>query len=271
MGTPIAIGQTLVFEKPEITCYSYGTGSGRYLNKYTIKLYVTLNSVDYVNRTSNITIRMTGRCTVGTGFSGEGDGIITAGIWVDDEKISGTIYINSIKNDREYEFRNGSVTTTINHVFETGARTISVKASSRTTSSAYGFSIGNFDTTTYEIDLPVVAQETVTFDPNFEGSETYSAVVRYGDEYGEMPKPERAGYKFLGWYTKKDTGELITETSKVSEVQDYTLYAHWKVMSIVRFGMNGTTKTGILYFGINNEWKIGIVHIGLNNKWTINK
>ncbi len=51
---------------------------------------------------------------------------------------------------------------------------------------------------------------------------------RYGDKYGDMPDPSNSGFKFLGWYTAAQGGELRNTSSEVVEVNNYTLYAHWK-------------------------------------------
>lgn len=50
-----------------------------------------------------------------------------------------------------------------------------------------------------------------------------------GDTYGKLDTPKRkGGYAFLGWYTKKSGGKLISSTSKVTG--STTLYAHWTKM-----------------------------------------
>lgn len=50
-----------------------------------------------------------------------------------------------------------------------------------------------------------------------------------GETYGKLDTPKRkGGYAFVGWYTKKSGGKLITSTSKVPG--KITLYAHWAKM-----------------------------------------
>lgn len=50
-----------------------------------------------------------------------------------------------------------------------------------------------------------------------------------GDTYGKLDTPKRkGGYAFVGWYTKKSGGKLISSTSKVTG--NTTLYAHWAKM-----------------------------------------
>ncbi len=70
---------------------------------------------------------------------------------------------------------------------------------------------------------------TVTFDPNDgtlnAGEESIS--VQYKTLYGELPTPTRAGYRFDGWFTGKDGGEKVEETTVVTIRGNHTLYAHW--------------------------------------------
>lgn len=102
-------------------------------------------------------------------------------------------------------------------------------------------------------DLTITAQwrannYTATFDVAG-GNELSGATkkVTFDSTYGELPTPTRAGYVFLGWFTK--TNESTTETSVVSTPDDHTLYAHWeKVTEHVEivFGSKGMTKEEII-------------------------
>ena len=70
---------------------------------------------------------------------------------------------------------------------------------------------------------------TITFDPNGgtlnAGEETKA--VQHNGTYGEMPTPIRSGYHFDGWYTEKDGGTKVEETTFMSSRAAHTLYAHW--------------------------------------------
>ncbi len=77
----------------------------------------------------------------------------------------------------------------------------------------------------------------VTFDPQggTVGLKTKLAAVGY--EYGLLdgelptpkpPKPAPFPYKFIGWFTEPDMGELVTSSTIVTIDHDHTLYAHWK-------------------------------------------
>ncbi|WP_340013056.1 S-layer homology domain-containing protein [Paenibacillus sp. FSL K6-1318] len=62
-------------------------------------------------------------------------------------------------------------------------------------------------------------------------------VKQYHATYGEgsdgvtvdrLPKPERGGYAFEGWFTEADGAGLeVTNTSRVTRSEDHTLYAKW--------------------------------------------
>lgn len=68
---------------------------------------------------------------------------------------------------------------------------------------------------------------TVSFDAS-EGTVTESSkTVVYGSTYGSLPTPTRDYYSFDGWYTAKDGGDKITESSVFNSAENITLYAHW--------------------------------------------
>lgn len=54
-----------------------------------------------------------------------------------------------------------------------------------------------------------------------------SKTVVYGSTYGSLPTPTRDYYTFDGWYTAKDGGDKITESSVFNSAENITLYAHW--------------------------------------------
>lgn len=92
-------------------------------------------------------------------------------------------------------------------------------------------------------DMPLVSREdhtlyahwqprteyTVTFDPNggrltIDGN---TMTVTKDQPYGELPVPVLESYRFLGWYTALEGGELV-DGSTVFSGKDHTLYAHWE-------------------------------------------
>ena len=69
----------------------------------------------------------------------------------------------------------------------------------------------------------------VTLDPN---GGTLSAgegsiFVQPDSPYGPLPTPTRASYRFDGWFTEKDGGTKVEETTVVAIRGNHTLYAHW--------------------------------------------
>ena len=81
---------------------------------------------------------------------------------------------------------------------------------------------------------------TVSFDANGGSAVTKTMVVTVGKLYGELPTTTRKGYTFLGWYTAKSGGSLITKDTNVKNGDNHTLYAQWKQNKyIVTFNATG--------------------------------
>jgi uncharacterized repeat protein (TIGR02543 family) len=68
---------------------------------------------------------------------------------------------------------------------------------------------------------------TVFWDANGGTITITSSTVELGATYGNMPVPFRNNYKFDGWYTASDGGELVKSNTIVTNPEDHTLYAHW--------------------------------------------
>lgn len=49
----------------------------------------------------------------------------------------------------------------------------------------------------------------------------------YGGTEGVLPKPKRAGYSFVGWYTEKIDGQLVEANTKYQDKPTMDLYAYW--------------------------------------------
>ena len=81
----------------------------------------------------------------------------------------------------------------------------------------------------------------VKFDAN--GGETPDPSEKYvanGSMYGKLATTKREGYTFSGWYTEKQNGIKIEETTILNNKGDHTLYAHWQANSYtVSFDKNG--------------------------------
>lgn len=79
---------------------------------------------------------------------------------------------------------------------------------------------------------PVVTQNStvsVSFNLNYKTSAKYDDIlVTTGKKYGKLPKPTRKGYTFQGWYTSAKHGTKVKASTLVSDLENHTLYAHWK-------------------------------------------
>lgn len=67
----------------------------------------------------------------------------------------------------------------------------------------------------------------VNFDANGGIIDIENKTVAFGDEYGILPTPQKENEVFLGWYTQKKEGTLITSKSEMNTAANHTLYAHW--------------------------------------------
>lgn len=83
---------------------------------------------------------------------------------------------------------------------------------------------------------------TVNFDAAGGTVSPATKKVVYGQSYGELPTPTKAGHSFSGWYTERESGTKITEDTAVSITAEQTLYAHWAANSyVITFNGNGGT------------------------------
>ena len=86
-----------------------------------------------------------------------------------------------------------------------------------------------------------------------------TTTVTKGVKIGKLPKtPEKTGYTFAGWYTKKSGGTKIITTTKVKK--EVTYYAHWTKPS--SRALNGEEKKLI------GAWSAGpYLQISNSNLW----
>ncbi|MBQ7098026.1 MAG: InlB B-repeat-containing protein [Clostridia bacterium] len=85
-----------------------------------------------------------------------------------------------------------------------------------------------------------VNQYTVTFDSMGGTADIEPIIIPYGSVCGELPKPEKDGFIFKGWYTKEVEGEEVTNETIVTS--NLTLYAHWE--TAVSYTESTVTKSG---------------------------
>lgn len=80
----------------------------------------------------------------------------------------------------------------------------------------------------------------LSYDANGGSSVTSTKSITSGKEYGTLATAKYTGHKFLGWYTARAGGTLITPDSIVTVTQDQKLYAHWEVLRpVIRFAACG--------------------------------
>ena len=80
---------------------------------------------------------------------------------------------------------------------------------------------------------------SVTFDPNYQGSSTFTRKVTKGSAIGGLPTYDRAGYTLEGWYTEAENGTKIDENTIINGENTY--YAHWLENITVTFDADGGT------------------------------
>ncbi len=106
---------------------------------------------------------------------------------------------------------------------------------------------------------------TATFNSNGGSCNTASKSVIRGETYGSLPKPTRTGCTFDGWYTAKEGGNKVTDTTRVTATGAHTLYAHWTVVhadglalvdGVWKYYRNGVVDTAFegLVYGENIGW-----------------
>ena len=59
-----------------------------------------------------------------------------------------------------------------------------------------------------------------------------------GDTYNLDCTPIRNEFDFDGWYTELDTGTKLTDTTKITNYDDHSIYAHWLARSITLTDQN---------------------------------
>lgn len=83
----------------------------------------------------------------------------------------------------------------------------------------------------------------ITFDPALGSVDIKNMDVVFGSPYGELPKPIKFGYEFLGWYTEGGrNGTFVDSSTIVDHDENIVLYAHWSAKRItVTFDANNGT------------------------------
>lgn len=78
--------------------------------------------------------------------------------------------------------------------------------------------------------------------------------VLFNSSYGDFPKVNRTGHTFVGWFTDKTHGELVTKESTFIILDDQTLYAHWEINNyIVTFDFSNGTEPEKRVYSFNDS------------------
>ncbi len=80
----------------------------------------------------------------------------------------------------------------------------------------------------------------VTFNANggkVSGKSSYSVNVKYGTALKSIKTAKRSKYTFLGWYTKKNGGSKLKQTTKYKK--NTTYYARWKKVTVSQAAVSG--------------------------------
>ena len=86
----------------------------------------------------------------------------------------------------------------------------------------------------------------VTYSSDTELDKEEKSVV-YGSKYGNLPVPEKYGYKFLGWYLDSSYKNMVDKDTIVTTSKNHVLYAKYEVNAyLLTIDSNGGIYSGIL-------------------------
>jgi uncharacterized repeat protein (TIGR02543 family) len=95
---------------------------------------------------------------------------------------------------------------------------------------------------TFYAHWKVQTQYTLYYDANGGSVSPNSKRLSVGQNYGDLPTPERVGYSFEGWYTDAINGSEVHSSAYLNLKKNVTIYAHWKAAEYnVTFDGNGGT------------------------------
>lgn len=102
----------------------------------------------------------------------------------------------------------------------------------------------------------------VYFDANGGTSDAVCLSIFYNSTYDELASASRDGYKFLGWYTKKEGGTLVTNETVYKLTTDQTLYAHWEKIN-VKGDINADGKFNVSDAVLLQNWLLAVPNTNL--------
>lgn len=106
---------------------------------------------------------------------------------------------------------------------------------------------------------------TVTFNANGGTCSETSRRVNWGSKVGALPTPSKPYHEFLGWFTAASGGSRVTSDLIIKN--NVTLYAQWKMKSLVYTKVNGQWVRARAYVKTGGQWKFALPYTKRNGTW----
>lgn len=87
---------------------------------------------------------------------------------------------------------------------------------------------------------------TVRFDAGGGTVRPNTISVIPGEPYGTLPVPEKAGYRFAGWYTAAEGGTQVSSSDPANLSADQTLYARWTAKEVSLLGWTAGDSSAVI-------------------------
>lgn len=111
----------------------------------------------------------------------------------------------------------------------------------------------------------VINTYTVTFNANGGTCSETSRRVNWGSKVGALPTPSKPYHEFLGWFTAASGGSRVTSDLIIKN--NVTLYAQWKMKSLVYTKVNGQWVQARAYVKTGGQWKFALPYTKRNGTW----
>lgn len=157
------------------------------------------------------------------------------------------------------------------------------------TSTSVAYSPGNTYTTNSDLILYAIWKaNTYTLTLNYNDSSTSNKVLTLtydSTNYNDLSDyiSTRAGYKFVGWYSSANDGDLIFKSDGTCVnngiywsnnmcvyTGNYTVYAHWKALNVAYYKIDGEYKLCYTYVKQNGVWLKAVMNQKINGVWCHN-
>lgn len=108
---------------------------------------------------------------------------------------------------------------------------------------------------------------SVIFDANGGSINPMYIMVECGGTFGNLPKPTKNHYDFVGWFTASTEGTQISASTIVSDVDSVTIYAHWRLKPV-----SGWVKANEVPAGaqiVNTKWSYTLIEYTSHSSSTL--